>query len=163
MRARRAAPTGGLFAFVALASFTAVAAALVSQHAYGMQPCAWCVLQRLIFLALGAVALLGLAWRGRTGSLVAAADGLLLALCGLASALWQHFVAARSASCNLTLADRIVSTTKLDTLLPDVFEARASCADAAVALFGVPYAFWAAALFVLCALALMQAIRVAAR
>jgi len=163
MRARRAAPTGGLFAFVALASFAAVAAALVSQHAYGMQPCAWCVLQRLIFLALGAVALLGLAWRGRTGSLVAAVDGLLLALCGLASAVWQHFVAARSASCNLTLADRIVSTTKLDTLLPDVFEARASCADAAVALFGVPYAFWAAALFVLCALALLQAIRVAAR
>jgi len=163
MRAHRAAPTGGLFAFVALASFAAVAAALVSQHAYGMQPCAWCVLQRLIFLALGAVALLGLAWRGRTGSLVAAVDGLLLALCGLASAVWQHFVAARSASCNLTLADRIVSTTKLDTLLPDVFEARASCADAAVALFGVPYAFWAAALFVLCALALLQAIRVATR
>ncbi len=163
MRARRVAPTGGLFAFVALASFAAVAAALVSQHAYGMQPCAWCVLQRLIFLAVGAVALLGLVWRGRTGSLVAAAGGLLLALCGLPSALWQHFVAAHSASCNLTLADRIVSTTKLDILLPDVFEARASCADAAVELFGVPYAFWAAALFVLCALALVQAIRVAAR
>ena len=163
MRARRAVNTGGLFAFVALASFAAVAAALVSQHAYGMEPCAWCVLQRLIFLALGAVALLGLVWRGRTGSLVVASDGLLLALCGLASALWQHFVAARSASCNLTLADRIVGATTLDNLLPDVFVARASCADAAVDLFGVPYAFWAAALFVLCAVAIVQAIRIASR
>ena len=31
-------------------------------------------------------------------------------------------------------------------LLPAVFEARASCADAAVSLLGVPYAFWAGAL-----------------
>ena len=61
--------------------------------------------------------------------------------------LWQHFVAARSASCNLTLADRIVNATGLDALLPDVFEARASCADAAVVLLGVPYEFWSGALF----------------
>lgn len=163
MRARRAAATGGLFAFVALASFAAVAAALVSQHVYRMEPCAWCVLQRLIFLVMGAVALLGLAWRGRIGSLVVGSDVLLLALCGLASALWQHFVAAGSASCKLTLADRIVNATTLNNLLPDVFEARASCADAAVDLFGVPYAFWAAALFVLCAAAMVRAISVAAR
>ena len=32
-------------------------------------------------------------------------------------------------------------------MLPDVFEARASCADAAVSLLGVPYEFWSAALF----------------
>ena len=163
MRARRAAATGSLFAFVALASFAAVAAALVSQHVYRMEPCPWCVLQRLIFLVMGAVALIGLAWRGRTGSRAAGTVALLLAIGGLASALWQHLVAARSASCNLTLADRIVSATTLDTLLPDVFEARASCADAAVDLLGVPYAFWAAALFVLCAVALVQAIRVGAR
>ena len=163
MSSRRPVATGGLFAFVALASFGAVAAALVSQHAYGMEPCPWCVLQRLIFLVMGAFALLGLAWRGRAGSVVAGAITLLFAISGLASALWQHLVAARSASCNLTLADRIVSATTLDNLLPDVFAARASCADAAVDLFGVPYALWAAALFVLCAVAMIQAIRVAAR
>ena len=163
MRAHREVSTSGLFAFVALASFAAVAAALVSQHAYGMEPCPWCVLQRLIFLVMAVFALLGLAWRGRAGSGVAATVTLLLAISGLASALWQHLVAAGSASCNLTLADRIVAATTLDNVLPDVFAARASCADAAVDLFGVPYALWAAALFVLCAAAMVQAIRVAAR
>ena len=36
----------------------------------------------------------------------------------------------------------------LPALLPDVFEARATCADAAVSLLGVPYEFWGLALFV---------------
>ena len=76
--------------------------------------------------------------------------------------MWQHFVAARSASCNLTLADRIMTATQLDQLLPAVFEARASCADAAVSLFGVPYDFLAAAVFAVCAVAMIRALRLAA-
>jgi disulfide bond formation protein DsbB len=153
-----AASTVPLLGLVALASFGGVAAALVSQHVYGMEPCAWCVLQRLVFLAIGAFAVLGLLWPERLGRL-AAVVALLLALSGLAAALWQHFVAAASASCNLTLADRIVSATTLDSVLPDVFAARANCAEAAVDLLGVPYAFWAAALFVLCVLAMLRALR----
>ena len=143
-RGPRAAP---LFAFAAIAAFAAVAAALVSQHAFGMEPCPWCVLQRLVFVAIGVFALLGLAWRSPAGTRVAGGLALLLATAGLGTALWQHFVAARSASCNLTLADRIVNFTGLNALLPGVFEARASCADAAVSLLGVPYEFWSAALF----------------
>jgi disulfide bond formation protein DsbB len=155
----RAGSTVPLFGLVALAAFGGVAAALVSQHVYAMEPCPWCVLQRLVFVAIGAVALLGLLWPARVVRRLAAAIALLLALSGLASALWQHFVAAASASCNLTLADRIVSGTGLDSLLPDVFAPRASCADAAVDLLGIPYAFWAAALFVLCATAMWRALR----
>ena len=146
------------FGFVAVASFGAVVAALVSQHAFGMQPCPWCVLQRLIFVAIGAFALLGLGWRGAAGSRVVATFALLLAISGIATAFWHFFVAAKSASCNLTLADRIVGATQLDRLLPDVFEARASCADAAV-LFGVPYPMWAAFGFVVCAVALLRILR----
>ena len=67
----------------------------------------------------------------------------------MAAALWQHFVAAVSSSCNLTLADRIVSGLRLDGLLPEVFEARASCADATVQLLGLPYEFWSLGLFML--------------
>jgi disulfide bond formation protein DsbB len=154
-----AASTVPLFGFVALASFGGVAAALVSQHVYRMEPCAWCVLQRLIFVVIGAVALVGLLWPAPPVRRGAGVIALLLALSGLAAALWQHFVAAASASCNLTLADRIVAGTGLDSSLPDVFATRASCADAAVNLLGVPYAFWAAALFVLCALAMLRALR----
>ncbi len=129
-------------------AFAGVATALVSQHVYDMQPCAWCVLQRVIFIAIGLVALAGLLWRTRTGTLAVSAGAVLLAACGVASALWLHFVAASSTSCRLTLADRIVGSLGLDGLAPEVFAARASCAEASVAMLGVPYALWSLALFV---------------
>ena len=125
----------------------AVGAALITQHVYDMQPCPWCILQRMIFLAIAAVALLGLLWRSRIGTLASALAMDMLAAAGVAAALWQHFVAASSSSCNLTLADRIIAATGLDGLLPEIFAPRASCADAAVNLAGVPYEFWSLALF----------------
>ena len=153
------------FAGVALAGVGAVAAALVSQYRFDIQPCPWCVLQRVIFLAIALACGLGLVWRSALGRRSSAGLGLLLALSGIAAALWQHFEAAASASCNLTLADKIVSRwLHLDTALPSVFEARASCADAAVNLLGVPYDLWSLALFVLIALAMLRAMsRPAAR
>jgi protein dithiol:quinone oxidoreductase len=139
--------SGGLLAIAALC-FGAVGVALVTQHWFDMPPCPWCVLQRLIFVVIGVVALLGLAWRSMLGQRATLFAVLLLCGSGIAAALWQHFVAKASASCNLTLADRIVSGLRLDALLPDVFQATATCADAVVDLVGVPYEFWSLALFI---------------
>jgi disulfide bond formation protein DsbB len=159
--ARASRQADAWLAGIGLLSVAAVAAALVSQHVFGMQPCPWCVLQRVIFLAIAlACCVIGLVWRGTFGRRVGAALGLLLALCGVAAALWQHFKAAASASCNLTFADTVVSQwLQLDSLLPDVFSPRASCADAAVSLLGVPYDFWSLGLFVLIAMALVRVLR----
>ena len=136
-----------LFGLAATASLAAVGAGLVTQHVYDMQPCPWCILQRLIFVLIAAVSLIGLVWRSRVGTVATAVLVDLLAAGGVAAALWQHFVAASSTSCNLTLADRIIAGTGLDGTMPEVFAPRASCADAAVTLFGVPYEFWSLALF----------------
>ncbi|HSW03190.1 disulfide bond formation protein B [Aquabacterium sp.] len=152
----RPARVGSLLAAMALVSFGAVGAALVTQHHFDMMPCPWCVLQRVIFVAIGLAALLGLAWRSGGGQRIVAGLALLLAGSGIAAALWQHFVAAASASCNQTLADRIVGALQLDSLLPEVFAAYANCADAKVNLFGVPYEFWSLALFLLIALAAVR-------
>lgn len=128
----------------AVIGVAAVGVALVSQHVFGMEPCPWCILQRVIFLAIALACLIGLAIRRLGAALV-----MLLSLCGIAAALWQHFKAAASSSCAMTVADQIVIAMKLDSLWPDVFLARASCADAAVSLFGIPYDFYSLALFVL--------------
>ena len=133
---------------IAAVAFAAVAAALVSQHVFDMQPCPWCVLQRLIFAMIALAALVGLAWRSTVDQRSVAIAVMLLGAAGIAAVLWQHFVAAASASCNLTLADRIMSASGLPALLPEVFEARATCADAVANLLGVPYEFWGLALFV---------------
>jgi disulfide bond formation protein DsbB len=108
------------------------------------------VLQRLIFVSIALVALAGALLRGAAvPRRLAALLMLALAGCGVAAALWQHFVAAASQSCNLTLADRVVGATGLDELLPPVFAAYASCADAAAKLLGVPYEFYSLTLFCL--------------
>jgi protein dithiol:quinone oxidoreductase len=136
-----------VFALAFVACAGAVGAALVSQHVYDMQPCPWCILQRLIFAVIGIVALIGLLFRSRAGQMGTAVVMDLLASGGIAAALWQHFVAAASASCNLTLADRIINGLGVDGAMPEVFAPRASCADSAVTMFGVPYEFWSLAAF----------------
>lgn len=129
----------------------AVGTALFTQHGLGMQPCPWCVLQRLIFVSISLAALLGLAGQ-LTRLLIVRRLGAalmgLLALGGIAAALWQHFVASSSTSCNLTLADRIVSGVGVDAMWPEVFAPYASCADAAATLLGVPYEFYSLTLFI---------------
>ena len=149
----------GPFAAIALLCAAAVALALYTQHGLGMMPCPWCVLQRLVFVVIALVvlpaALLPRRGMRKGGALLAA----LLAAGGIAAALHQHFVAAASASCNLTLADRIMGATGLDEAWPQVFAPWASCADAAVRLFGVPYEFYSLALYLVIALAAVWLLR----
>ncbi len=140
----RLTPRGWLAAIAALC-LGAVIAALITQYGFDMQPCPWCILQRLLFVV---VAILALAAAFLPGRIAFAGLAALAAFGGIAAALYQHFVAAKSTSCNLTLADKIVSGLGLDRALPFVFEVKASCADAAVDLAGVPYEFWSLALFV---------------
>lgn len=131
-----------------LLPLAALGAALVSQHVFDMQPCPWCVLQRVVFVALALAALPALLTRNRGVNRLAAGLAVVLAACGAAAALWQHFVAASTTSCKLSLADRIVSGLGLDSLWPQVFAAYATCADAAVKLVGLPYEAYSLALFV---------------
>ncbi|HMO47231.1 MAG TPA: disulfide bond formation protein B [Rubrivivax sp.] len=140
---------------IAALSLGAVGLALATQHGLGMEPCPWCVLQRLIFVVIALAALLGLL----LGRVFAGVLVLVFSLAGIAAALWQHFVAAASDSCNLTLAEKIISGLGLDGSLPEIFQPRASCADAAVKLLGVPYEFWSLGLFVLLGLLALRLLR----
>jgi disulfide bond formation protein DsbB len=135
-----------LLAAAGLACAASVGLALLAQHQFHMQPCPWCILQRLIFIVLAALCLLGAAMPALPRRLLAAL-ALPFVAGGMAAALWQHFVAAKTSSCAMTLADRIVMATGLDMRFPEWFEVRATCADAAVSVFGVPFEFWSLALF----------------
>ena len=143
-----------VLAALVAASLGARGAALYTQHGpMGLLPCAWCVLQRLGLLAVAAAALLGLLLPGMPGRRLGALLAGLMAVSGMAMAAWQHWVAAASASCAMTLADRLMGWTGLDSRWPEVFAAYASCADAKAKLLGLPYEFYSLALFALLALA----------
>lgn len=134
----------------ALYGAACLAAALYLQHRQDMLPCAWCVLQRLQVIVVVALALLAAGLPGVAGR-VTAGLGALVALSGLGSALYQQFYAANDLSCSLSLADRIVGSLGLADRWPSVFEAQAMCNEANLPWFGVPFAVWAALMFVLLA------------
>ncbi len=154
-------PAAWPFAAAVLLPLAAVAAALFTQYQLDMQPCPWCVLQRALFVAIALAALPGLLLRLPLLRKASAGLALLLAVCGMAAALWQYFVAASSTSCKQTLADQIVQGSGLAERFPEVFAAYASCADAAVRLFGVSYEFYSLALYAV--LAVLMAAQLLAR
>ncbi len=145
-----------LLLLIAVLCFAAVGLALVSQHVFDMPPCAWCVLQRLIYLAIGVVALAG-AFAGAIAR-VCAALGALLGVGGIAAAWYQYDVAAQMFSCSQTFADRFMSGSGLDGAVPWLFGIYASCMDASVDLLGVEYVLWSLALFVVLVIAALRAL-----
>lgn len=148
-----------------LLSTAGLVVALLSQHVLGMHPCAWCVFQRLILLAVAASSLLG--WL--LGTRVGAAETLTaivsggLGLGGIVSAWYQYSVAAVQFSCEQTVADRFMSGSGLDAALPWLFGIYATCMDARVDLLGIEYALWGLGLFavitVLSVVALLKHVR----
>lgn len=136
---------------IALLCVAALAIALVSQHAFNMRPCAWCVLQRLIFVGIAVVCWLGLL-AGRIAAVwrrVAASAVVLLSIAGVVAAWYQHTVAAKMFSCDLTFADRFMTQSGLDAHVPWIFGIFATCMEARVDLLGIEYAIWSLSLFVL--------------
>ena len=136
-----------------------VAAALVAQYGFDMQPCPYCILQRLIFVVIAIVCIVG-AWVPIGARKLLAVLAGALSLATAAAAIYQHFVAAKSASCNLTFADKIINALNVEALSPALFAVRGSCADAAVSVFGVPFEFWSLGLALVLAAMALRVIRV---
>lgn len=147
---------------IALASLAALGIALAAQHGFGMQPCPWCIFQRVLYLAIAALALAGWQLASRAATAVSGLGVATLAAGGVASAVFQHQVAAKDSSCAFTLADRFLSATGLESAVPWLFQVTATCADAAAArLLGLGFEVWSGALFALLTLAALAALRLA--
>ena len=136
-----------LIAFVCIA---AVAFAVFSQHVLGMLPCAWCVLQRLIFILIALICLLVNFSNSLSYQKIITAIAAVFSISGMWAAWHQATVASQSFSCDMSFADVFISRhTGLDSAIPWLFGIYATCMDAAVTLFGVEYALWALILFAL--------------
>ena len=147
---------------IGLVSLGAVGLAALAQYQFDMQPCPWCVLQRLIYIVVGVLALLG-AVLSNTPRRLAVGLSFLGALWGIVTALYQQLHAVNEASCDLSMAERFIAWLKLDQLLPQLFVAYASCADAAVSVLHIPFAVWSCILFTILALLLAWTLRASMR
>ena len=133
---------------ISILSFSSVAFALISQYVYDMQPCAWCVFQRLLYLIIGITALLlTLGQPKRLRLSVGVAGIIAIAIAGVMSAVYQKRVAAHTFSCAQTIADQLMTKSGLDEAVPWLFGIYASCMEARVTLLGIEYAWWSMAMF----------------
>lgn len=134
---------------VSVISFGSIVAALISQHVFDMQPCAWCVLQRLIFIVIGIMSLSVCFFADNKKANVSLWGMIsMLASVGEVVALYQLLVASKSFDCSITLAEKVISLTHLNELIPGLFGVFALCGDANPPILGIPYIFYSIVLFI---------------
>jgi disulfide bond formation protein DsbB len=137
-----------LLRLISLLSISSVVVALVSQYQFDMQPCAWCVFQRLLYLIIGITALLlTIIKHNRMRLSIGTAGIIATAIAGVISAVYQEKVAANTFSCAQTFADQLMTKSGLDAAAPWLFGIYASCMEARIKLFGIEYAWWSMAMF----------------
>lgn len=146
---------------VFLLTISSIGIALISQHVFSILPCAWCVLQRLIYLSIAIVVLMCLLLPQRQLKLLVSLTFVLpLCIAGIVAAWYQYDVAQNLVSCNQTLADRIMhSATGLDQSMPWLFGIYGDCASSKASIFGLDYALVSLCMYALLALITLYGIR----
>jgi disulfide bond formation protein DsbB len=128
-----------------------IAFGLYLQHSKGLEPCPLCVLQRVIFVAIGAVALLA-ALVGTRGPAMHVGAGVsvgLLALTGVGVAGRQSWIQHFPPPIQECGADFyfLVDTTPLGKLLPALFSGTGDCAKRGWLFLNLSIAEWALLFF----------------
>lgn len=144
-----AVPARAWFAALAAGCFGVVAIGMMLQHLLQLSPCPLCIFQRLLYLLVGAAALLGVL----CPLLQLPAAGLVLGLAGLGLgvALWQSWMQAYpllAPTCSFTdpnVIERLVYW--LGAQFPDWFLATGLCTSVDWTLFGLSMANWSVLLF----------------
>ncbi|AGF46871.1 disulfide bond formation protein DsbB [Candidatus Kinetoplastibacterium desouzaii TCC079E] len=137
-----------LFLFISTLCIISLGAALISQHIFDMQPCAWCVVQRLLFFFIGIISFFAYFIKNTMISKIVAVIVGILSIMGIIAALLQNALHSENLSCVITPADKIISNTGFDSAMPWLFNIYSSCADDPVILLGIEYFIWSLSLFV---------------
>jgi disulfide bond formation protein DsbB len=145
--------------------FAAIFVACLSLNAYaiyylqewvGLEPCPMCILQRIAFFAIAAVALVGAIWNPRGAALKTLAILIVLfALAGAGVAMrhsyLQHFP-PKTETCGTDL-EFLLNTFSLTEAFPKIFAGTGSCSQVSWKFAGLTIPEWALVWYVGLALA----------
>ena len=144
-----ALPSRAMLGLVGVGCFLLVAAGLVLQSVYRLQPCPLCIFQRLLYLVVGAVALLGWA----LPVLKKLSTGLVAALAALGAGVaayqtWMQAYPELAPECSFTdpnLIERLVDW--LGMQWPAMFMATGFCTSRDWVFLGLSMANWSLLVF----------------
>jgi disulfide bond formation protein DsbB len=134
------------------------------QHYKFLDPCPWCIVQRIVFFLVGILALIGLLHRpGATAAKIYAVIGALIAAAGTAAAAYQIWLqqdAQRAAACMGSPLERLLDTLQIGKLWYGMLQYDGSCALAPWDLLGFSIPEWSCAwLLVLAAMFITVLVR----
>ena len=155
--------TRRLFALILLICLGLLGYALYLQHWQGLDPCPWCVVQRLGFMLVGLIALVG-ALHGR-GAATYATFGFVAAVAGAAAGayhVWLQSDPVRAAKCIGSPVELILDKLAIGKFAPGLLQYDGPCTLKPWSFLGLSIPEWSTAWFVILAIAFL-AIALSAR
>ncbi len=159
--------TSRLYTLIFLICLGLLGFALYLQHGQGLDPCPWCVVQRLGFILVGLVALVGALHRpGPIGTVVYSTFGLAAAAAGAAAAIYHVHLQSdpeRAAKCVGSAVERILDQLDIGSMIPPLLQYGGPCTLKPWSFLGLSIPEWSLVWFVLLAAAFVAVPFVAKR
>jgi len=147
-----------IFTLVFLACLAILGFALYLQHVERLYPCPWCIVQRLLFIAVALVSLVAALHRG--GPLVAtfyAMFGAATAVGGAVAAGYHIYLQAdeaRAKACAGSVVERFLDRSDIGSWIPPLLQYDGPCTLAPWSLLGLSIPEWSLICFIALAVVL---------
>ncbi len=126
--------------------------ALYLQHLEKLDPCPWCIAQRLLYIAVALVALVAALHRpGRVGTMLYAVFGGLFAATGIAAAIYQIQLQndpQRALECMGSWLERWLDASRVGKMIPPLLQYDGSCIAKSWAFLGLSIPGWSMVWFI---------------
>jgi disulfide bond formation protein DsbB len=136
----------GVFTLIFLVCVGLLGFGLYLQHVENLDPCPWCIVQRLLFIAVALISLIAALHRpGGTGTLLYSVLGALLAAGGAAAAAYHLYIQndhARALECMGSPLERWLDASKIGKMIPPLLQYDGSCIAKPWAFLGLSIPGW---------------------
>ncbi len=142
-----------LFTLIFAGCIAVLGVAIYLQHVHNLDPCPWCVVQRILFVAIGLIALIGAAHRPQGFGVTAYATIIgLLSMAGIGAATYHIKLQSdpvRAAKCAGSLVERLLDQSGLGNLIPVLFQYDGPCTLKPWSMLGLSIPEWSLMAFVM--------------
>ena len=144
---------GRMFTLLFLACIAIIAYALYLQHYKDLDPCPWCIAQRLDYIAIGLVALIAALWRpAGVGIAVFSFLIALLAIAGGAAATYHIYLQSdpeRANACTGSVLEKMLDASRLGKMIPPLLQYDGPCTLKPWSMLGLSVPEWSLLGFIL--------------
>jgi len=142
-----------LFTLIFAGCIAVLGIALYLQYAKNLDPCAWCVVQRVLFVLIGLIALIAVLHRPQGIGVTAYGTVIgLVSMTGIAAATYHIYLQSdplRAGKCAGSFVERLLDQSALGKIVPPLFQYDGPCTLKPWAMLGLSIPEWSLIAFVL--------------